>query len=88
MNSVNELGETMLYVACLNGRSALAAALLERGADPRLTVAESKNTALHAVALSSARFGCNIIPELLARGADVNSESFPLSLVTREEFPL
>jgi ankyrin repeat protein len=83
VNSVNGSGETALYVACLNGRSAVATALLERDADPRLTVPESKNTALHAVAFSSARFGCEIIPELLARGADVNSETFPRSLVTR-----
>jgi ankyrin repeat protein len=78
MLSVNDFdtnGETPLYVACWHGRVAFAAWLLDHGADPNERMAETANTALHAVCFRSVTVGWDAIPLLLLRGASVGVAS-------------
>ncbi len=74
VNCFADSAHSCLYAACLGGQNDVVAMLLDHGADPNLPEREFGNTPLHAAANSGTEAGCDIVRQLIAKGADVNRE--------------
>lgn len=77
--SLNTLGPDLgLNGACFHGHWRLAQFLLEQGADPNFTAADTGETPLHAALCTTERVAHNrVMRVLLAHGADPNRATTP-----------
>ena len=70
MNQVNKPGQSVLYLACLNGHLAVAELLLDRGADMDMADTTEWGDTPHTI--SSRQSHKDMVQLLLDRGVSVN----------------
>lgn len=71
INTLDQWGGTALIMACMEGKPALAAFLLDQGADTTIADNSDKRTALHYAANNSMT---DIVQRLLDAGLDINQK--------------
>lgn len=74
VNSVTKDGEHGLHLVAISGDLAIAAMLLENGADPNVRTTFEHGLRMHALAWNTYYGRHDIVGALLERGADVNAD--------------